>query len=200
MSSTHAGRRLLCLEDDVTVSRALERTLQGYELDMVATVADAKMRIESGGSYAAWILDVRVPDGSGLDVLAWARLRGDRTPALVMTGVLDHVHANSAQILGAEFVFKPYGKAHLDSFLERATRPTETPLPSRNAEAFVREHGLTKREGEIIHAIARGVPRADLAGQLGVAESTIKTLVHRLLERAGYANLDEVLRDLLKRE
>ena len=197
-SSTHSGARVLCLEDDVTVSRALERTLQGYVVDLVSTVAEAKTKIESG-SYDAWLLDVRVPDGSGLDVLAWARLRGDRTPALVMTGLLDHVHANSAQILGAEFVYKPYGKAHLDSFLERATRPAETPLPSRNADAFVREHKLTKREGEIIHAIARGVPRGDLAAQLGVAESTVKTLIHRLLERAGYANLDEVLRDLLRR-
>lgn len=199
MNETKNGARLLCLEDNLAYQRALGAALSDCELDFVSTVAEAKDHI-AASEYTAWLLDVSVPDGSGLDVLAWARLRGDQTPALVMTGLQERTLANSAQILGAEFLYKPYRKAHIDSFLARATRPpSETPLPAMNAVAFVKEHGLTPREGEIVHAIARGVPRSAIADELKVAESTVKTLIHRLLERSGYENLDEVLRDLLKR-
>ncbi len=197
---TSKGRlRLLCLEDDTHMRAALTHALTAHDLDLVETIRTAKQRIASS-SYAAWLLDVSVPDGSGLDLLAWARLRGHRTPALVMTGLPDLQLANHAQILGAEFVHKPYGKSHIDSFLARVTLELEVAAhPVRKAEEFTKENVLTPREGDVIRAIVSGVPRASLASELGIAESTVKTLVRRILKRTGHDNLDQVLRDLLRR-
>jgi DNA-binding NarL/FixJ family response regulator len=191
--------RVLCLEDDFHMRAALGHALAGYELDLVMTVTEAKERIVRC-AYVAWLLDVGVSDGSGLDVLAWARLRGDLTPALVMTGLQERELANSAQILGAEFLYKPYRKAHIDAFLARATSGIEPlPLPVRNADTFAQQNQLTPREGDVVRAIARGVPRAHLAAELGVAESTVKTLVRRILARTGHDNLDAILCELLQR-
>lgn len=199
-TTSGGGRlRLLCLEDDFHIRTVLARVLAGHDVELVQTISTAKQRITTG-SYAAWLLDIAVPDGSGLDLLAWARVRGDRTPALVMTGLQELQLANHAQILGAEFVHKPYRKSHIDSFLERVMRDVDrVSLPMRNADQFTKEHALTAREGDVIRAIASGVPRASLAAELGVAESTVKTLIRRMLKRTGHENMDEVLRELLRR-
>jgi DNA-binding NarL/FixJ family response regulator len=198
-ASTERSRlRLLLLEDDPFMRGALERALADHDVDVVERVATSKEHIAKN-AYAAWLLDITVPDGSGLDVLAWARAEGHRTPALVMTGHADHAEINRAQRLGAEFLYKPYSRANLEAFLERVSAER---APSRivvnAAIAFARQHDLTPRETDVLTALARGVARADLPAALGVTENTLKTIVRRLLDRCQRDSLDAVLRDLLK--
>ncbi len=189
-------RSLLCLEDDPLVQRALQRSLPELDLRIVDTVAQGKAALASE-RFDAWFLDVRVPDGSGLDLLEWARARGDTTPALVMTGSTDRTPANAAQELGAEFVYKPFSIANLRAFLARCNvARAEGPATKHNVEAFVRKHRLTPRQAQIVAVIARGVERPGLAAALGVSENTIKTLVRRMLDRTGHRDLAHLYREL----
>lgn len=197
-SSTEAMRSLLCLEDDPLVQRALQRSLPELHLHIVDTVAQGKAALASE-RFDAWFLDVRVPDGSGLDLLEWARARGDTTPALVMTGSADRTPANAAQELGAEFVYKPFSVANLRAFLARcgsARAPVEARAPKYNVDAFVRRYRLTPRQAQIVTAMAAGVERPGLAAALGVTENTIKTLVRRMLDRTGHRDLAHLYREL----
>ncbi|MBV8123735.1 MAG: response regulator, partial [Paucibacter sp.] len=71
MTST-SGFSLLVIDDEPDLRTLYELTLlrEGYELDTAGSVAEALERLEQR-EYSAVITDMRLPDGSGLDVLAW---------------------------------------------------------------------------------------------------------------------------------
>jgi two-component system response regulator DesR len=193
---------ILGVEDDRILGRMLRRALADHDVHMVTHVAAAR-ELASQKRFGAWILDIHLPDGTGLELLRWARERGDTTPALVMTGVLETDFANRAQLLGAEFIYKPVTKANLDAFLARVAAGTATTtgaldrVASRLAE-LVAEASLSNRERDIVGALARGVARADLAAELGISENTVKTTTRKLLRKTGYDNLDQIVRLLLR--
>ena len=167
---------------------------------MVDRVSSSRECIESR-KYGAWLLDVLVPDGSGLDVLAWARARGDHTPALVMTGLADRVLANHAQALDAEFLYKPYSQENLEAFLRRAEQALASRTGMEQAvDRFLETYALPRRERDIVTAVAAGVARTDLATRLGVKENTVKSTVRKLLTRTQHKSLDDLLRTLLRSE
>lgn len=194
-SVQRADLPVLCLEDDPTLSYALRRTMASREVDCVERADACRERLRHR-RYGAMFLDIRVPDGSGLEVLAWARARGDTTHALVMTGDVTGELANRAQELGAEYVQKPFGRGNVEAFLQRcdATPRTEP----GDVAAFAALHRLPPREAELIDAVWRGVPRATLPAQLGISPNTLKTNVRRLLHRTSYGSLDELLRAMLR--
>lgn len=78
--------RLLVVEDDEILLDGLKVGLQmcGFTVDAVTSVADADAAIEAD-RFDAVILDLMLPDGTGLDVLARMRRSGDRTPVLLLT-------------------------------------------------------------------------------------------------------------------
>lgn len=58
--------------------------LSGFTADTVGTLTDARAALEGGG-FAGMVLDIMLPDGSGLDLLAELRSRGSRIPVLLLT-------------------------------------------------------------------------------------------------------------------
>jgi two-component system, OmpR family, response regulator len=78
--------RILLIEDDDVLREVMLRSLVqvGHRVDAVATAADARhfWRVQP---FDAVLLDLNLPDGSGLAVLREARARNDRTPVLVLT-------------------------------------------------------------------------------------------------------------------
>jgi DNA-binding response OmpR family regulator len=83
--------RILVVEDDPVLLDGLKvgLGLSGTTVDTVTTCADACAAIEAI-RFDAVVLDLMLPDGSGLDVLASIRRSGDRTPVLLLTA-LDEV-------------------------------------------------------------------------------------------------------------
>ena len=63
--------RILVVDDSITVRMDLGESLQeaGYEVDMAATLAEARMHLDRGG-HGLVLLDVQLPDGDGVDFLA----------------------------------------------------------------------------------------------------------------------------------
>nr|WP_272210585.1 response regulator [Marinicella sp. W31]MDC2876484.1 response regulator [Marinicella sp. W31] len=80
--------RILVIEDDPVLADGLAvgLRLNGYTVDAVETCADAIAAI-AAGAYDAIILDLMLPDGSGLDLLADVRQAGNRTPVLMLTAL-----------------------------------------------------------------------------------------------------------------
>jgi two-component system response regulator QseB len=78
--------RILVVEDDPILSDGLRAglSLTGATVDTVATCGDADAAIASS-RYSAIVLDIMLPDGSGLDVLRALRSRNDATPVLLLT-------------------------------------------------------------------------------------------------------------------
>jgi two-component system, OmpR family, response regulator len=78
--------RVLVVEDTEDLADALVRYLraEGHAVDHVASAEDAAVAF-AVADYAAAVLDLGLPDGSGLDLLRAERARGNRTPILIAT-------------------------------------------------------------------------------------------------------------------
>src|SRR5215472_13956868 len=78
--------RLLVIEDESRIAEILRPPLEqaGFAVDFVHLCADGRVALASH-AYDAAILDLGLPDGDGLDLLAELRARGDGTPILVLT-------------------------------------------------------------------------------------------------------------------
>lgn len=78
--------RVLVVEDDPVLLDGLKvgLGLAGLTADAVSSCEDARLALR-GERYAAIVLDLMLPDGSGLDVLAEMRERRDATPVLLLT-------------------------------------------------------------------------------------------------------------------
>ena len=152
------------------------------------------------GRFAGVILDLGLPDGSGLELLARLRVRAPSLPVLVLTGKLERHIINRVQELRAEYVVKPAALPNLTAFVHRALceEQIEDNYMAKCAAEFVQRMGLTRRETELLAHALNGVSRKDLADQLGVTENTAKTLVRSLVRKAGAASLSEVVQNVTR--
>lgn len=123
--STLAGkrRRILVIEDEEIVADGLCAVLEleGYEVVIAATCAEARRELESD-TFAALIVDVGLPDGDGVELLQEMRAAGIRTPAVISTGRVG-VRPRSVQIGNSFWLLKPYSSEHLLTLLDDLTRP-----------------------------------------------------------------------------
>ncbi len=116
--------RLLLLEDDLQLGKALQTALTQSEFQSiwVRRVLDAKAML-AAEPFAAALLDIGLPDGSGLDVLTWLRTSGNAIPVIMLTArdaVEDRVRGLDA---GADdYLPKPFAISELLSRIRALTR------------------------------------------------------------------------------
>lgn len=122
-------RRVLVVEDDEPVQRLIMRALEreGFEVMAVADAAAARQTVASG-AFDLVILDLRLPDADGLDVLLQLREIGD-VPTIIVSGR----GAEGDRVLGLtsgadDYVVKPFSPrelvARVHAVLRRAAGPT----------------------------------------------------------------------------
>jgi DNA-binding NarL/FixJ family response regulator len=192
------GVNWLVVEDDAHVARAIERILGRYgAVARAASLARALEHIDAFTGYCGLVLDVKLPDGSGLDALRELRARGCEAPALVMTAHNDRDNINTAQLLGAQFLWKPWSNENLRTFVDRALdwRAARSDLRACLAE-LVERHALSARESEVVRLVTVGWPVDALAGMMDVTENTVKTTVRRLLQKTNAKSVAELARGL----
>jgi two-component system, NarL family, response regulator DevR len=128
-------QRILLVEDDARFRegfvRALEQALAAEPLDVVFVEADslaeARARLREGGLDAA-LIDVRLPDGDGLDLVREIHDGGaGRIPTLVLTAYLDHTVAAQAMDAGAKSAISKV--VSMPETVEAIRRLTSSGLP-----------------------------------------------------------------------
>ena len=100
---------LLVVDDEPDLRTLYELTLlrEGYDLDTAATVQEALLHLKDR-TYSAVITDMRLPDGSGLDVLRWLEEGGRREKTIVITAYGSSENAVEALKAGAyDYLTKP---------------------------------------------------------------------------------------------
>ena len=105
---------ILAIEDDWTVRTVLEHTLRsaGYEIDLVPGISDAR-HLLAEGRYDLVLLDLNLPDGSGLDLLRDIR-KDLGVPVLVLSGLRQEEVVVRGLELGADdYVTKPFSPPEL---------------------------------------------------------------------------------------
>jgi DNA-binding NtrC family response regulator len=105
-----ARERVLVVEDDAAVARLLELILanEGYECTLAKTIADAARHLRTV-AFDVMVCDVRLPDGSGLDLVEQAIAARPQLAALVISGLDELALADRALRIGAYgYVVKPF--------------------------------------------------------------------------------------------
>ncbi|MGR3631322.1 MAG: response regulator [Limimaricola soesokkakensis] len=116
--------RILIVEDTPDVAEAASASLgrAGFACDIAATLADARACIDITG-YAAIVLDLNLPDGSGRDFLRERRRAGDLTPVLVLTAQFSVEDRVGALDEGADdYLVKPFDLRELEARLRALIR------------------------------------------------------------------------------
>src|SRR5690242_4375087 len=104
------AHRILILDDEPNIGNSLRLILEheGYSVTIVRTIAEAKMAAERAD---ALLLDVRLPDGSGIDLLRQLRERDYAGPAIMISGHGTIAEAVEATRAGAfDFLEKPLSR------------------------------------------------------------------------------------------
>ena len=133
---------ILIVDDDRTVREALASSLDeaGYDACMAEGVGAARRRLGEGRIEAV-LLDIRLKDGDGLELLKELRRDAPQLPVIMATAYGDSDRAIQAMRIGAfEYVTKPFD---LDALLASVARAVRTPPPARvevqsEATTFVR--------------------------------------------------------------
>jgi len=187
---------ILVVEDKESLRTMLRKTLEGrgYSVDEAADAYEARRRIQ-GARYLVVLTDLRLPAGSGFDVLAAAREADPEAPVLVMTAFGTIEEAVRAMKEGAaDFLTKPVDTAHLLLLLDRAIdrRRIATELVLMK-EDYQRRFGLPKVLGEdpafketmlAIQRAAATDATVLLLGESGTGKELVSRALHQLSPRA----------------
>ena len=124
---------LLIVDDEPDLRTLYELTLlrEGYELETAGTVTDALAHLQRR-SYSAVITDMRLPDGSGLDLLQWLEQQGRSEKTLVITAYGSAENAVEALKAGAyDYLTKPVDLRQFRQVVASALGrlPSVPPLP-----------------------------------------------------------------------
>lgn len=125
--------RLLLVEDSEDLARSVLRFLQseGHAVDHAPDAATAQAALDVT-DYACVILDLGLPDGSGMQVLKARRAAGDRTPVIIATArdqISDRIAGLDA---GADdYVVKPYDLHELSARIRAHARRAQGQPESR---------------------------------------------------------------------
>lgn len=182
---------------------AFERDPEFAVVGEASTVADAVSRATELRPDVV-IMDLRLPDGSGLD--ATRQLRGARADVGI---VVLTMYAGDDQLFGAleagASAFVPKN-APADEVVAAARHAASSPnafTASDLAEAMKRRltpsgPHLSPRESQVLRLLADGMSVAGIAKQLYVSESTAKTHISKLYEKLGAGNRAQALMTALR--
>ena len=118
--SSSRGCRTLVVEDDALTHTTLRRVIErsGHECESVGTMAEAYPRLRSFGCL---VLDLQLPDGSGIELLRYVRERQLPLRVAVHTGCSDRTVLNEVRALRPDALFmKPFDPARLVAWLHAA--------------------------------------------------------------------------------
>ncbi|TNF36573.1 MAG: sigma-54-dependent Fis family transcriptional regulator [Deltaproteobacteria bacterium] len=178
-------------EKNIRVSLARSLSIEGYRCDDADSVASALARFEPQ-SHDLVMLDVQLPDGSGLDVLAELKGRAPETPVVVMSGHGTIEMAKEAIRLGAhDFIEKPLSidkiLITLHNALEFANQRRELETLRALARSGSELVGRSRVMSEVRERISLAAPsrgRVLITGESGTGKELIARAVHEESDRA----------------
>jgi two-component system response regulator HydG len=170
----------LLIEDDITFCLMLKTWLKkkGIQTESASTISSAKNMIERN-SYDLILSDLRLPDGSGMDVLEWSYSKKKEIPFIMLTGYADIQTAVDSIKKGAfDYIPKPINP---DILLEKIQEALST---KKEAEVPVSinyikgNSALSKKLYEYVDIVAPTEMSILITGESGTGKEHIANLIH----------------------
>ena len=182
--------RILVVDDHDVVRQGLVTTLKscGYtSIESATTIKESRSKIAAFNPEAI-IVDINLPDGSGLELVQWIRKISGTVAIIVLSLNEPSLFANLARNAGANaYVSKSRPVDEIVSTLSFAiAHPGSFTSPLTTAEMSLVE--LTPREIDLLHLLARGASNLEISATLYISISTVKTHISSILRKLKSTN------------
>jgi two-component system nitrate/nitrite response regulator NarL len=193
--------RVLLVDDHPMIAAALEMLLRETDYQLVGrarSVAEANSELGKQKPDLL-LLDVNLPDGSGIDVLRrLSRVRSRPKVILLTAGMDDSQLLAAAELEPEGMVLKTSDPSLLIECMDAVVdgKPwVDREIAERTRLARERAAStppLTRRERELIELVRQGLRNRDIASELGVTEGTVKVYLHAIFDKLRVENRTEL--------
>lgn len=186
------------VDDDPSICRALARLFRTVGLS-AETFPSAKAFLDHSIPVRPMclILDIRLPGPSGLDLQEALARAGRDVPIVFITGHGDVPTSVRAMKGGAiDFLQKPFNDQDLLDCVHRALSQSRAKLAERTERTELQDRldTLTPREREVLLQVITGKLNKQIAGDLGIAEKTIKVHRGRVMQKMRAGSVADLVR------
>jgi FixJ family two-component response regulator len=193
-----ANARVFVVDDDGAVRESLRSLLRSVGLEVeVFGSAPEFLASKIPNSPSCLVLDVRLPDMSGLDFQAELARARIMIPIIFITGHGDIPMTVRAMKGGAvEFLPKPFREQDLLDAVRIGLERDRARRESESAVAKLRTNfaSLTAREQQVIALVTSGLMNKQIAGEIGVSEITVKVHRSNVMRKMGAKSLADLVR------
>lgn len=192
--------KVLIVDDHSVVIYGLKSAIEthGYQVVAVAGSVNEARAFMAQTNPAAIIVDVNLPDGSGFDLVAWARKFSPSMAIVILTLNDGADYVRAAKIAGANaFIVKSAPLSELLAALDFAIASPHS-FSSNHHYGLAVDTGLSARELAVLHSINQGMSNAAISQQLFISISTVKAHVSSILRKLKADNRVQAL--ILARE
>jgi FixJ family two-component response regulator len=193
-----ANSTVFVIDDDPHLRASVGRLLRSLGLDaqQFASISDF-LKSDPPDGPSCLVLDVRLPGESGLEFQRELAAANRELPIVFITGHGDIPMSVQAMKGGAiEFLTKPFRDQDLLDAIQLGLSRDRARRENEKALAALRERfeSLSPREREIMIQVAHGRLSKQIAGDIGIAEATVKVHRSRLMHKMKARSLPELSR------
>lgn len=187
---------VLIVDDDPDLRTSLERLLRsvGLETQLFASISDF-LKSDLPAGPTCLVLDVRFPERSGLDLQRELAAANIQLPIVFITGHGDIPMSVQAMKGGAiEFLTKPFRDQDLLEAIQLGLARDRTRRENEKSLRALRERfeSLSPRERQIMIQVAQGRLSKQIAGDIGISETTVKVHRSHLMRKMKAGSLPEL--------
>jgi FixJ family two-component response regulator len=191
-----ANSTVLVIDDDADLRASIGRILRSLGLDaqLFGSISDF-LKSHPPDGPTCLVLDVRLPGQSGLDFQRELAAANRELPIIFITGHADIPMSVQAMKGGAiEFLTKPFRDQDLIDAIQLGLARDRARREHEEALAALRQRfgSLSPREREIVIHVARGRLSKQIAGDIGIAETTVKVHRSRAMKKMKARSLPEL--------
>lgn len=189
------------LESQIWLSEVLRASFSGIEIMTATNVGEAIVKLGQAPSVEIALVDLGLPDGSGLQVIEWLNLHSPNTICVVASIYDDDKHIFPAIRAGAHgYLLKDQPQSALVQSLNGilTDQPPLSPAIARrllshfHAQESPQKSLLTDRELEVLTIIAKGMTMTETAKILGLKPNTIAGYVKEIYRKLNVSSRAEV--------
>jgi two-component system response regulator PilR (NtrC family) len=180
-------QRILLVEDEPGLREVLTLALQGagFHCEAASGIEEGQQALKET-TFDGVLSDLKLKDGSGIELLTWMKEQGLETPVVIMTAYATTETTVQALNQGAvDFITKPFKHEELIASLKGLLAAAEPELePPSDLGELVGVGPIMRKINALIGKVSRADTTVLLTGESGTGKEVVARLIHRYSDRA----------------